>query len=831
MKTFVGIDLGTTNSVISSFDGENLRLYKSPGGTDVTPSAIFIDRRGNKYFGSRAYDNAARNPDNAAVLFKRLMGTSTPIALPGVNQTMTPEQCSAEVLRVLFGYLPDDLRNSPDTATVITVPAAFNQMQKDATMSAADLAGIGRVALMQEPVAAVMSVMRHRKSDGVFLIYDFGGGTLDIAIAESIAGRVSLLAHGGIAMCGGRDFDRAMLDSIVKPWLLDRFTLPPDFIVSPQFKSLVRMATWTAEKAKIDLSSRTETIISLSESELEVRDLAGKEVYLDIAVQRVTLDELIAPKIAESIQAVLETMKKAGLSPHDIERVIFVGGPTYYKPLRDKVASELGIAGATDVNPMTAVADGAALFAESIDWSSQSRGRKSTRGAVTVGGPFSLTFNYSARTQDSRGRILAKMAGAVAADVAFQIDSLDTGWSSGRVALRDGVIVEVMLGQLGDNTFKIFLFDAAGGPMLLENNRIVITRTVATVDAIPSSSSIGVEVLDRPGGRPTLDPLVKEGEPLPKKGQKKYKTIESLRSGSGGSINFKLWEGDIDDPVTDNRFVGLFSITGHDFTDGVISAGTELVCDYEILDSGNIVLEITVPSIGGSFPSGRNFYSRRAGEIDYTNAARQVHEDAQGVRTRVEGVAGTVQDPRLQQALNKLGRASSLDSSETNPETSKEAMDGVLAAKKLLAGVRKDHLKEIRQFDLDRCAEFFNTHVREHARPAEVGAFENLVRTAQRSIDSNSTDFEQQLDELKGKNFEILWRQDWFVVTRFRWLADAAYLFPDRVQHAELVARGHEAVTADEIDKLRRIVAELDSLKIGAGSESDMLAGVNILRG
>src|SRR6185503_17427327 len=127
---YVGIDLGTTNSAICSFDGEKLKLYKSPEQHDVTPSAIFIDKRGNKFVGARAYNNAARNPDNAATLFKRLMGTSTPIKLPAVDLTMTPEQCSAEVLRVLFGYLPEEIRNAGETGTVITVPAAFNQMQK-----------------------------------------------------------------------------------------------------------------------------------------------------------------------------------------------------------------------------------------------------------------------------------------------------------------------------------------------------------------------------------------------------------------------------------------------------------------------------------------------------------------------------------------------------------------------------------------------------------------------------------------------------------------------------------------------------------------------------
>ena len=148
MKNFVGIDLGTTNSAICSYNGTETRIWKSPEQNDVTPSAIFIDRRGNKYVGIRAYNMAPSSPDNAAMLFKRLMGTSTPVQLPAVKLTKTPEECSAEVLKTLFGYLPEEIRNNPDTGTVITVPAAFNQMQKDATMQAAGMAGIGKVALM-----------------------------------------------------------------------------------------------------------------------------------------------------------------------------------------------------------------------------------------------------------------------------------------------------------------------------------------------------------------------------------------------------------------------------------------------------------------------------------------------------------------------------------------------------------------------------------------------------------------------------------------------------------------------------------------------------------
>ncbi|EGM6320786.1 Hsp70 family protein [Escherichia coli] len=827
---YVGIDLGTTNSAICSFDGESIRLYKSPEQHDVTPSAIFIDRRGNKYVGSRAYNNAARNPDNAAVLFKRLMGTSTPVKLPAVNLTMTPEECSAEVLRALYGYLPEEIRGDGDTGTVITVPAAFNQMQKDSTMAAADAAGLGRVALMQEPVAAVMSVMRQRKTDGIFVVYDIGGGTLDVAIAESIGGRVNLLAHGGIAMCGGRDFDRILFDNVVKPWLLENFDLPEDLASNSQYKSLRTLATWAAEKAKIALSQSDESVISLAENELGVRDQAGEEIYLDIPINRSLYDDLIAFKVDESIQATRESIEKAGLSPHDIERIVFVGGPAQYKNLRDKVAFELGIAPSTDVNPMTAVAEGAAVFAESIDWASQSRGRKSARGAISAGGALDLSFNYIARTPDSKAKIVAKLGSSAPAGVEFQIDSLDTGWSSGRIALKDGAGIELNLTKPGDNTFKVFVFDSNGGPVSLREDKIVIARTAVSIDAIPASHSIGIEARNKVGGRSILVNIVKEGDQLPKKGKEIFKAGESLKAGSPGSLNFKLWEGDIDDTIHDNRFIGLFKISGTDFDDDVIAAGADLICEYEVRDSGNIFLEVSVPSISGSFQSSHNFYSSQEGKVDYTNQAKNIQEQSDHTLQRLDEMASKVYDPRLEQAREKLEQASTIKTDEADPETAKQAMDHVQEAKRLLALTRKEHLKDIRQLELDKAVDFFDKVVRQHARPTEASSFDNLVKTAQRAIGSPSGDFESHLDDLRSRSFMILWRQDWFVIERFKWLAEDAYLFPDAREHAQLVAAGAEALKANDIDKLRAVVAHLDSIRIGSAGEDDMLAGANIVR-
>ena len=369
MENYVGIDLGVTNSVICTYDKETLqtRIWKSPENNDVTPSAIYIDRRGSQFVGQTAYNAAPRSPGNCATLFKRFMGTTETIALPAVNRTLTPEECSAEILKTLFSYLPENIRNSPDTGTVITVPAAFNQMKKNATLKAAEMAGIGSVELVQEPIAAVLSFMKTHKTDGIFLIYDLGGGTLDISIAESIRKRVNLLAHGGIEVCGGRDFDRALVDNLVRPWLHDNFDLPDDLAKNPKFKKLLSLATWATERAKIELSAKEEATISLYEVEIGTKDLNGDEIYLDIPLRRECYDDLIADRVNDTIHAARETLSKTEYTPNDVDHIVWVGEATHYKPLRDKVASELGIKGGIlAANPITAVAEGASIFAASI---------------------------------------------------------------------------------------------------------------------------------------------------------------------------------------------------------------------------------------------------------------------------------------------------------------------------------------------------------------------------------------------------------------------------------------------------------------------------------
>mgnify|MGYP002705135190 FL=1 len=826
MKYYIGIDLGTTNSAICSYDGTHTRIWKSPEQNDVTPSAIYVDRRGNRYYGSKAYSQAPYNPTNSATLFKRFMGTSTKINLEAAHLSLTPEECSAEILKVLYGYLPEEIRNDPETATVITVPAAFNQMKKDATMQAARMAGIGKVALMQEPVAAVMSVMRGAHSEGIFLIYDLGGGTFDVSIAENIKGKVNLLAHGGIEMCGGRDMDRMIFNQVVIPWLLDNFSLPEDFIVNRKYKTFCRVAQWAAEQAKIELSANGSSTIALSESEARTSDEDGNELYLDIDLSREMMDGLIGDLVEDTVKATRETLEKAGLSANDLERIVFVGGPTNYKPLRDRVCEELALPADIDVNPMTAVAEGASIFAESIDWSTANHSRKAANAVARTN--VDIAFKYTARVSGDSARVMC-MTEHQYDGYTLIITSRDSGWSSGSIPLRNQAQTTLPLIKNGENTFDVKVLDNYGREVPIGVQRIIITKTLATIGAIPASHSIGVEMLDRLGGIPVYTILIHEGDSLPKRDTVTFRAGQTLKAGSNSTINIKLWEGNIESPITDNRFIGVLKIAGTDFSSGVIPTGADIECEYEMSDSGTITLDVSVPCIGASFTN-RNFYSRQEGQIDL-NDVDDIAEHGQQVLDRIERMEERLDDPQLEEARRKAENAATIDQKPLHdPEDVQKVNNDLLDAKKIMNQVRIKNLKTIRQMDLDSCRRFFDEVVRQYAKDNEAQSFDNLVRSAQRSIDRNDADFDNILENLKTKNTIILLRQDWFVVDWYKRATASGANYLDVNRFHDLKRLGDQAMANDDMDKLRQVLFELLSIKIDPDHSDSMFDVANIIR-
>ena len=827
MKHYIGIDLGTTNSAICSFDGEKTRIWKSPEQSDVTPSAIFIDRRGNRFYGTRAYNQAPAAPDNSATLFKRYMGTNTKIKLRALQLEMTPEECSAEILKVLYGYLPEEIRNDPDTATVITVPAAFNQMRKNATLDAAKMAGIGKVALMQEPVAAIMSVMQTQKNEGIFLIYDLGGGTFDVSIAENIGGKVNLLGHGGIEVCGGRDIDRLIFNNIVYPWIADNFDIPDDFASNKKYARFRRIAIWAAEAAKIELSSNETACISLNEMQAGTTDESGMEMYLDIDITRPMIDRLLNDIINSTIEKTRETMETAGITANDVEMIVFVGGPTNYKPLRDRVAFELALKANIDVNPMTAVAEGASIFAESIDWSSESHNRKAANEVASTG--FDLDIKYEARTALNHARVMCVLS-ANLSGYSIEFGSLESGWISGRYNLQNGLVIELPVNHNGENHFSVNIYNAFGQAQPCPIKSITITRTLATIGAIPASHAISFEAADQLGGAETLDCIIHEGDILPKRGTRTYRCATTIKAGSFDYFSVKLWEGSIPSPIYDNQFIGEVKVLGTDLPNGVLPAGSEIECEYEMADSGTISVTVSIPCLGMTF-NGKNFYSRMAGQIDLSDIDG-VSEAGSDLLRRIDEMSSCVNDNRLADAREKALQAAELNSKDgVDEETVSKVESELRNAKKTMSKVRQDNLATIRKMELRECVESFNNLVRQYATSNEEQSFDNLSKTAQRAIDNYDNNFDNILNQMYFKSVQILMRQDWFIVDQYKRNASQSTGIIDRQLHQELRRKGDDALSRGDIDTVRKVLSAMIGNSVTTNDGRGMFENPNLIKG
>ena len=824
MKRFIGMDLGTTNSVICSFDKQTIRVWKSPEQNDVTPSAIYEDRHGHRFYGRRAYELAPFDGKNAATLFKRYLGTVMKFSFERSGASLTPEECSAEILRVMYGYLPAEWQGSPETAVVITVPAAFNQMKKDATLKAAQLANIGSVALMQEPVAAVMSAMKEKKMDGAFLVYDLGGGTFDVSVAEHTGGRVIILAQGGKEMCGGRDWDRLMWRQTVLPWLREKFHLPDDVEQNSAYRRLRQLSLFACEQAKIELSYHQEAYVQMDEGQIAQHDLDGKEIYLDVKLTRDQLTQLIWEMVETTVDVSKQIIMKAGVTAGEILKIVFIGGPTQYPPLQEIVMDRLGIKEKGSANPMTAVAEGAAIYGESVNWSSELHGRVET---IVKTQEDVFDIRYEQRVSEEKARIgIRRLDGE---DFYCELTAKADGWTSGLARFCGQGVVEVPLNAGGENLFTLRLFDVQKQPVALRNDTVVITRVLATVDAIPASHSIALKVLDRQGGQPVPVYVVRENERLPKRGTILLRAGQRLIAGSREALIFTLWEGDIPDPIEDNRYIGTYRIPGTSFTTGVINIGAEIVCEYEVSESGALRLGAAVPSVGAVFAN-QNFYSSEEGKVDLSDPSAYLRTVNLLKKRVLEMQAGGWSSEmfRLLSRLEKISKGLQ----DEDPETVQQSVDDLLDCRKAVARFRHDNVKSVRLARLEGHFRTLNDY-REDLSDRDAENLDLLYDAVRRAIDHNESEYETLLREYSSAVWSALVHSDRYVCDQYNARISRPYYYTDTEEYNRIKALGQTCIENGNIRGLLPLIARLVRIEKPddpSGSEK-MFDRVNVLRG
>jgi molecular chaperone DnaK len=349
MSKIIGIDLGTTNSVVAVMEGGQATVILNAEGSRLTPSVVAF-RGEERMVGQIAKRQAVSNPDNTITSIKREMGTNHKVKIE--NKTYTPQEISAMILRKLKEDAEAYLGEKVDKA-VITVPAYFNDSQRQATKDAGAIAGLEVLRIINEPTAAALAYGMDKEDDQIIMVYDLGGGTFDVSILEISEGLVEVKSTNGNTRLGGDDFDQRIVD-----WLVSEFKKDSGIDLSKDRSALQRLKE-AAEKAKIELSGMLSANINLP---FITADASGPK-HLDLTLSRAKFDAMTADLVEQTMGPVRQALKDAGMKPADIHKVLLVGGSTRIPAVQEAIKKSLGKEPFKGVNPDEAVAEGAAIQA------------------------------------------------------------------------------------------------------------------------------------------------------------------------------------------------------------------------------------------------------------------------------------------------------------------------------------------------------------------------------------------------------------------------------------------------------------------------------------
>lgn len=801
-----------------------------------------IDRRGGLFVGRKAYDQSAFSPQSVQQKFKRLMGTGSTVEFPGTDRILTPEEASAEVIKSLVGQARRDVPEMEVEGAVITIPAAFNQMQSEATMRAAKLAGLDKVALLQEPIAAAMAANASISGgSGQFLVYDLGGGTFDAAIVQSISGNITVIAHAGVNMLGGADFDRAIVNNLVRPWLLETFDLPENFQADPRYSRLIRIASYRAELCKIALLSQQVDYVSADESQIGTKDEAGNDIYLDVAVTRAVLENLIAQNAERSIAECRTLLSANGYSPTDMDSVVLIGGPSRMPYVRERVAFELGIDLDTNVDPMTAVATGAAIFASGRNWSEEGTTTSRTgRATKTTSSSLHLRFEYLDNTASPTVNLKVKTSVApIPSNVYVQVDAAN-GWTSGKLPLSAVVDIKgIPLPRMGQNEVKVSVFGSDGA---LDNQAgaiLNITRLTATADGMPLMHNLAIKIVK---GGPSaehniLHTIAKKGSPTPARGMEAFRASRDLRAGEKASLVFELFEqaDDVNDPSL-NLAVGSFELKGEGLTPGQIirkgdrvnvhwsiDANSLLHCHFEMPDAGlyHSLENMYVPTSSAS-----NFDGEDGAQL-----ARGGIEDARKDLEQLERALGNRISAQSQKIRSKLDALETAVALSPDADTKRMVTQEARFLRQEIHRLKHDtaNIAAVLQVELD---DFENHYARYFAKEVEPETNNSITRQLASARDAMRRGDIQEgrhaMEEASALLNGFMLKQPEFWAAQFDSMVDSRFNAIDKSLHDRLAERGQRAIDEKNVDDLRKVVIEMyqNTIRDAGGGDTGILSGL-----
>ncbi|NQU83548.1 MAG: Hsp70 family protein, partial [Parcubacteria group bacterium] len=575
-----------------------IEIIKNIFGDEYTPSVFGIDKAKNKIVGKHAYERLYKDASenefkNHKSEIKRLMGTSETTHFERTGLDLTPEEISAEILKSLK---EDILRKYPDFNTstaVITVPAAFSILQSEATKRAGNLAGFKHVVLLQEPIAAAVAYGFGNAKNENWLIYDFGGGTFDSALVSLKDGVLSVLGHSGNNFLGGKNIDWEIVDKIIVPKIIEKFTLDNFNRGNKKYQVTFANLKYIAETAKIYLSQFEKGSIEIDNIG---KDDDDKEIYLLIDFSRKEFEELIKPLIDQTIKLAKETLKESGIKNNDVKKTILVGGPTQIPYIRERLKNDLKISVDSSADPLTVVARGAAIFAISQKIPKKILNSKIKKGVRE------LNLHYETLTSETEQMI----TGAVNElkdtnnEYYIQIQSESKIYSGSKIKLKNGKFSDtVAIEPNKSNLYWIYLFDKDGSVVPVDPDSFTITNGLS-VPGAPLPHSIGIVLAQKDIKNNFVvsnerEIIWEKGSSLPLNHHGTYKTVRKLKKNDDNPLNIFIDQGESDIP-DENTYVCQVLIRGEDLPYD-LPEKTEVEITVELDESRQISVTVDIPLI------------------------------------------------------------------------------------------------------------------------------------------------------------------------------------------------------------------------------------------
>lgn len=492
IKIDYGIDLGTTNSAICRMEKGEPVVIKTDLLKDTMPSCVSFTKRKSVKAGDSAFNDmksdkrralkaGSKGASNAYVEFKRTMGTDTLYHSSFMERAYSSEELSSEVLKTLKSFVTDENVSS----VVITVPAKFTVGQKTATMEAAKLGGFSKCELLQEPIAAAMAYgLTSDTKDGIWMVFDFGGGTFDAALLKVEDGIMQVFDTEGDNYLGGKNLDYAIVDNIIIPYLEENYDIV-ETMADADKKEVLRDAMKTfAEDAKNQLSFKDKEDILSNLGDLG-EDESGDEMELDLTVTQEDVYAVMRPYFQKAVDICKDLIKRNNLTHQQINKLILVGGPTHSPLIRQMLKEQITPNVDTSIDPMTAVATGAALYASTIEAEVKTED-------VEVG-TIMLEVGYESTSVETTEWVSARLAAdCQLPKVWLELVRSDKAWSSGKVEVdKTGNVVEANLVESKPNSFSIVAYDDKGNQLNCFPNEITIIQG-SKVGAAPLPYNIGI---------------------------------------------------------------------------------------------------------------------------------------------------------------------------------------------------------------------------------------------------------------------------------------------------------------------------------------------------